>query len=251
MDQTNTPRYKHIIFDIDGTMIDTETGNVQALQDTLVEIENRKPELSELKFSAGIPGEVALRQLGVKDIETAGRIWNGHVRKYAHLVGVFDGILPLLEQLRTAGYQLGIITSKTREEFRVDFLPSGLAGFFGTIICVEDALHPKPSPYPMLKYLELTGADKTEVLYIGDSVYDMQCASNAGVDGALALWGCDSIRHIQATYYLTHPREVLSLLDTRKHPLAEMPWLRWAMELQFIAQAGLTYSKDFFDLERF
>ena len=42
----------------------------------------------------------------------------------------------------------------------------------------------------MLAYMERTGVCPRQILYIGDSIYDMQCAAQAGVDSCLALWGC-------------------------------------------------------------
>ena len=57
------------------------------------------------------------------------------------------------------------------------------------IICADDTAEHKPKPGPLLKYMEYTGARPSEVLYVGDTVYDMQCARGAGVDFALARWG--------------------------------------------------------------
>jgi ADP-ribose pyrophosphatase YjhB (NUDIX family) len=65
----------------------------------------------------------------------------------------------------------------------------------------------------------------------------------------LALWGHNSARHIRANYFFSNPYEAGYLLSVRKPE--QIPWMKWAMELQFIAQAGITYSDNAFDLERF
>lgn len=243
--------YKHIVFDIDGTLIDTEYATLHSLQDAIRELQKRTIELSELSFALSIPDEDTLKRLGVPDIGLGMRVWQDHFNRYLSTVSVFKGIRELLEELRKKHYKLGIITSQTKQEYKDGFLHFGLGNFFDAVICTEDSVRHKPDPEPMKKYLQTTGASEEDVLFVGDSIYDMQCASSAGVDCGLALWGCLSARHIQATYYFNMPDDVLSLLIKKAAVSMQKPWLSWAMELQALAQAGLAYSKDRFDLERF
>lgn len=86
---------------------------------------------------------------------------------------------------------------------------------------------------------------------MGDSIYDMLCARDAGIDFGLAMWGCRSVKHIYAAYYLNVPEDLIYSLDKLTDVFSGQEWLKWAMELQFISQAGLTYSGDVFDRERF
>jgi HAD superfamily hydrolase (TIGR01549 family) len=242
---------KHIVFDIDGTLIDTETAVLKSLQETMLKVTDKRIEIADLKFALGIPGKVTLKHLGIQEVTEAAEVWNSYFRQYAHTITVFNGVESLLQELQKQEYKLGIITSKNRAEYATDFLPFQLSEYFDTIICVEDAALPKPSPEPMIEYLKRTGANTCNVLYVGDSIYDFQCASNSGVEFGLALWGCKSIKHIYADYFFKTPRDILYMLNSNQHPFSEMPWLKWAMELQFISQTGITYSEDQFDKERF
>ncbi len=242
-------KYTHIIFDVDGTLINTEQALLCSLQDTLFELKGERPALNDLKFSFGIPGEETFKRLGINNSEEANRIWYHHFANYYASVGLFPGIETLIKDLHSKGYRLGIVTSRNRFEFGNDFPRFGLAEYFETVICAGDSGHSKPHPAPMLKYLETARIKSSEALYIGDTVYDMQCASGAGVDFGLALWGYNSARHIRAGYYFKTPYEVGYTLAIDQPE--QMPWLEWAMELQFIAQAGITYSENPFDLERF
>lgn len=203
-------KYQHIVFDIDGTMLDTEHVLLTILQEIVLELQNKRMDLSELAFTSGIPGDVALKQLGFDDPESVNKLWNDRFKENFHQVRIFEGIEAVLQQLTERNVTLGIITSKTHEEYRNDFLPFGLEKYFETIICVSDVQHPKPSPDSMFRYFELTGAAPEEVLYIGDTLYDMQCAKNAGADFALALWGATS-RHDGADYYLEQPQDILNI----------------------------------------
>lgn len=244
-------RYKYIIFDIDGTMLDSAYADLTALQKVLLELKNRSYLISDLQFALGIPGEVALKQLEVQDVSLANQLWNSYMKELSSTMKLFDGIKELLVELKSRGVELGIITSKNRKEFHNDFTPFGIDSFFDTIITLEDSVTPKPSAEPMLAYLKKTGANRQDVLYIGDTLYDRDCAERAGVDFGLAIWGCQSIKHIYATYYFKNPKDILYSLFQTIDAYKNLPWLKWAMELQFIGQAGITYSTDCFDRERF
>lgn len=199
-------KYKHIVFDVDGTLIDTLYSTTKALQDVLLEVTGRLYPLEELVFSYGIPGIDTLRQLEVADPLGALKQWEDRLEDYRQHDRVFDGIPGLLAALREAGCALGIVTSRTRAEFDADFAKLDIAPYFQSVICADDTEGHKPQPDPLLKYLERAGGGKGEALYIGDSVYDMGCARAAGVDFGLAGWGATQ-RH-EADYVFDVPFDV-------------------------------------------
>lgn len=205
-------KYKHVVFDIDGTMLDSEQADLLGLQKVLYELQGKEYKQYELYFALGIPGEVALAQLGIKDISMANQLWNNYMKEWAYTMRLFDGISELIIELKTKGTQLGIITSKNRHEYQSDFIPFGIDSYFNTIITVEDSVSPKPSAEPMLSYLKKTGANPEEVIYIGDTSYDWECARNARVDFGLAMWGCRSVKQINASYLFKTPKDMLYTL---------------------------------------
>ena len=211
-------KYKHIIFDIDGTLIDTEEAILRSLQDTVREMLHKDIGKPELKFALGIPGSVTLRKLGITDTERANGRWNEHLLKYKSRIRLFDGIPELLNSLKMNGYRLGIVTSKTRHEYTADFAaPFALSDYFGTVICVEDTARPKPYPDPLLTYLNTAHINAEDAIYIGDTLYDCLCAQNAGLDFGLAAWGNAATQEIPAAYIFKSPADVLpSLLENSK-----------------------------------
>ncbi len=220
-------KYKHIVFDIDGTLIDTEYAVLHSLQDTIKELSGREIPCSELKFALGITGADALEKLEIKDTSYGVELWVKKMGNYANTVKVFAGIIELLKNLLSLGYEMGIVTSKTREEFTHDFCPFGISHYFKTIICADDTQEHKPNAAPILKYVELSKADCSKVLYIGDSKYDSKCAENAGIDFALAVWGSHH-KQIRADYFLERPADLLSAItsiqsDQQVKPQSEFP----------------------------
>lgn len=208
-------KYTHIVFDLDGTLIDTEKPILTSLQEVIFRWQNKKVPLEDLRFALGIPGEDTLAKLGIAEKEKALSLWDELYQQHIPAVRPFPGIEPLLRELKANALVLGIITSKTKREYRNDFGQMGLSHYFDLVICAEDSIKHKPDPEPMLKYLACSGAHPKEVLYVGDTVYDMRCAQGAGVDSALVLWGCRQPREIQATYYLKEPRELLAVIKNK------------------------------------
>lgn len=205
-------KYKHIVFDIDGTLLNNEYAVLRSFQDTLKTVTGETVEMEELDFCLGITGEDSLKRLDIEDIPSVLALWVKNLYGYEDTVRIFDGIDELLETLTKAGYELGIVSSKTRGDFEHTFSKYSIAKYFKTSICAEDTEDHKPLPAPLLKYMELSGTKSNNLLYIGDSRYDSECAKNAGVDFALAVWG-HSREEIQADYYLNEPLDLLSAIS--------------------------------------
>lgn len=241
-----------IIFDIDGTLLNTEFGLIQSLRDTVLHFTNRAVPFEELtRFFSATSGD-ALIELGIKDVEAASSYWSNRYKgHYGDQVMLFDGMEELVKELHQKGFELGIVTSKTRAEYQIDFAHLPIAKYFSVVVCVEDAPKPKPDASPLLVCLERCNKSVDEALFIGDSKFDMQCAKSASVAFGLAVWGCNELNGMRADYYFNSAAEVSYQIGLRNSELSIPKWLRWAMELQFIGQAGITYSTDDFDLERF
>lgn len=244
-------KYTNIVFDIDGTLIDTEYAVLHSLQKTLEKVTGKTYEISNLKFSLGITGHAALSKLGIENIPVALELWTNYMTEFSGSVNVFSGLIPVLNSLISAGFKLGIVTSKTKKEYAAEFSKFGMDGLFETVVCADDTVEHKPLAAPLKKYMELSGTDYNQILYIGDSKYDMICAQNANVDFALAGWGADLNNEIASKYYLEKPEDLFKIIFPNRENYLMFRWLQRAMELQFLAQAGLTYSKDSFDIERF
>ncbi|BCG59350.1 HAD family hydrolase [Paenibacillus sp. URB8-2] len=208
--------YESIIFDIDGTLIDTEEAVIKGLQKMLETDYGRVVERERLIFALGIPGRDSLPQLGIEDVKRAHDRWNHFIHEFFETVKVFDGIADLLEGLKNKKATAGVVTSKTSQEVIDDFNPFGLTDYMDYTVCSSDTKKHKPNPEPLLKYLEISGADPKKSIYIGDTIYDYQCARDAGIDFGLALWGCINQENIDAKYKFEKPTDILEVVETLK-----------------------------------
>lgn len=204
-------KYKHIVFDVDGTLVDTEYAVLHSLQDTIKTFTGKEPPLEDLTFALGITGEDALKQLAFPDVPTALTRWIDYLNRYDDTVSVFHGIESSLETLSRMGCKCGIATSRIRDEFENEFQRFSIRRYFDIVVCADDTKEHKPTAAPLLKYMELSGADRSQVLYVGDSRYDRECARNAGVDFALAGWG-SHLKDIDAEYCLSAPVDLISIV---------------------------------------
>lgn len=203
--------YRTFIFDVDGTLIDTEKAVLGSLQKLMKSDYGQDLDAEQLSFVLGIPGADALPRLGVTDIDHANERWNEFMVDFSSTITIFNGINNLLMALNNQGLATGIVTSKTKEELQADFVPHGLMNMLQYVVCADDTARHKPHPEPLLKFLDLSGADRATAVYIGDTIYDSECARDAGIDFALALWGCRNPEAIDAKHRLSSPSDLLTM----------------------------------------
>lgn len=204
--------YMHVVFDMDGTLVDSERGDVLSLQSTLRDLMGHERTYEELRVVCGAIGSVALAEMGYTQEEIA-RIYPVWFRRTAETLGdapLFPGVEAVLTALRARGCRLGVVTSRQRDMYELGAAPNRFERFFIAAVCQEDTEKHKPAPEPLLAFMEQTGAAPARTLFVGDSRFDMECARAAGVDSALALWGAPN-PDLPATYRLRTPQELLSL----------------------------------------
>ncbi|MFA7033395.1 MAG: HAD family hydrolase [Bacteroidales bacterium] len=204
--------YKHIIFDIDGTLLDTEKTGVLSLQKTVKEMLNKDMSYDEIYPYFGIPSLKAVKMLGFPDLEAAAYRWEENFQSMMQYVTPFDGVEAMLKQLKENDKQLGIVTSRSEFEFSYDPHLKIWKQWFDYIVCSEDSPRHKPYPDPMLAYIDKSGAVPSECLYFGDTIYDFHCGNDAGVDFVLADWRNRGMQGVPAKYRCSNVKEMLQVI---------------------------------------
>lgn len=202
------------IFDVDGTLIDTEKMYLLPLQKTLRA--NGKPIAYDgLKKVFGITATDALRMLGVKDVSAVQKQWFSQIKDYQNEAKVYPGIRETLAKLHANSHQhLAIATSKIKAEFQRDVVRFGLDRYFDAFVFSNEIVHGKPAPDLILKGIEKLAADPATTIYIGDTIYDLQAAHAAHVAFGLAGWRVQKTSEFaNSDYYFAKPTDILAIGD--------------------------------------
>ena len=209
--------YKSVIFDVDGTLLNSDQAIILALQKVLQEEMDIEYPSEKLTYLLGMTSVNSLRMLEISNVERANEKLLHYLGVYHNLLSIYSGIEKMLEKLVENKIHTGIVTSKTREEFKADFIPFGLLKYFSHVICADDTAKHKPEPDPLLKYMEQTGVNPKTAIYIGDTVFDQICANEAKIDFGLALWGAKQPEAISATHRLDHPEDIYRFMHLIQH----------------------------------
>lgn len=205
---------RHVVFDIDGTMINTALANLCSLRDAVRTFTGVDHSHEELTFSLGRSAVDTMKILGVDPslYESVVNMWEESLQNYADTIHYFPGIPQVVKQLHDMGHPLGIVTSQSRAEFMSFRILDEVRPYFSVVICAGDTEKHKPNPDPLLKYAELAKADITNVTYIGDSPYDKACAITAGAKFILAPWGSSQPVEVEDQFRASSPEDILNLI---------------------------------------
>ena len=205
-------KYKCIIFDLDGTVLDTERMNFVPLQRLIKDELGIKMDYNDLLKYKAYAGKKTLEELGVKDIEKSYSKWVKYVNEFEEGAILYDGFNEVFKQLTDKNIICGIVSSKTRNQYEIDFVSKGLDKYIQCKVLEEDTERHKPYPDPLLKFTEIVGVDPKDCMYIGDTIFDFKATKEAGMDFGIALWGADSLDRIKADYEFLKPIDILKAI---------------------------------------
>ncbi len=179
--------YRAIVYDLDGTLLDTYEMNTFSLLRVLHEEGLTTFTEADLKPFFAMAGLDVMYHLKLKEPEHAYARWVEYANHYqAH---VFTGVEELLKKTKELGYLQGIVSSKMRKQYEIDFVSKGLANWIDASILKDDTQNHKPHPEPLFKVCELLNVQPSDAIYVGDAVTDYVATQAAGMDFAYARWG--------------------------------------------------------------
>lgn len=215
-----------VLFDLDGTLIDTAPDMVAALNAVLAE-ENQPPvALSDARDHVS-HGSAALVKLGFgaeqgqtdyqRRIE---RFLSNYRQQLSTDSRLFDGMEPLLQHLESLGIRWGVVTNKPAwltdplmEELRLSRRAS-------CIISGDSVAERKPHPLPMLTAANIAGIDPRHTLYLGDASRDIEAGNAANMLTLVANWGYIDETQTPDSWgakgFLDHPMDCLDWITTAR-----------------------------------
>ncbi|MDA3899221.1 MAG: HAD-IA family hydrolase [Spirochaetes bacterium] len=206
-------KYKTFLFDADGTLLDTVNLIIKCFEYTLSHYGKPVPERSVIASHIGIPfKKQIIFYFGDISEEMAEEIWNFYreyqLKHYQDYIALFPDTLEVLQQLKSKGAQLGVVTSRSNSTLDLFLKHLNIYDIFDVIITPDDVSRPKPDPEPSVKALRMLNAEAADSLFIGDAIYDQMSAVGAGIDFALVSW-----THIPITVFNPEPAVQLQSMN--------------------------------------
>ncbi|MBP0982697.1 MAG: HAD-IA family hydrolase [Oscillospiraceae bacterium] len=208
--------YKLVIFDLDGTLLNTIGDLAAAGNHTLAEMGfPQHPEESFKHFVGnGIPKLIERMLPPGHDKPTEERAYAMFTEYYSQhksdLTKPYPGMRELVRELREKGVVCGCNSNKAHE-FSAELVRQNYGGDIAEVIGFGAGFQPKPDPGAALELIRRAGVDPQEALYVGDSDVDIMTGHNAGIDVCAALWGFRSYEELAAREptYFAHDAEEL------------------------------------------
>ena len=213
-------KYKAVIFDLDGTLLDTLEDLADSVNYVLDKfgyplmdkktvrsfLGNGIRKLMDLSLPAGLTEEQ-------KDAAFA--VFKTYYIDHCQIkTKPYDGMVDLLKTLSEEGYKLAIVSNKTYLAVK-ELNDTHFSKYVRTAIGEKPGIRKKPAPDTVLKALEILGCKREETIYVGDSEVDKSTADNVPMDCILVSWGFrdkPQLTALHAKYLVDSPQEILKCL---------------------------------------
>ena len=179
-----------VLFDLDGTLVDSYRLYLESYRRAVEPVIGRRPSIEEIAArAASAERHFLLEWIGEERLDEC---HEALCRHYAELHGAlgegpYEGVREMLTGLGSAGLLLGIVTGKGRRLWEVTE-PTLPADLFSVVVTEDDVARPKPDPEGLIAAARRLSVPPARIAYVGDSIADLKAARAAGMRVAAALW---------------------------------------------------------------
>ena len=187
-------RINTIVFDLDGTLLNTLDDIADSMNYALEECGYPKREKSEIRKFIGGGASVLVASavpegLSASEVDACKNIFLRHYVKNANnKTDLYDGIRPLIHRLAADGYPMGVVSSKGDGPVK-ELIHSYFGEDMAVAIGERPDIRKKPAPDAVLKAIEILQSETEQAVYVGDSEVDVETAKNAGIPFIIVTWG--------------------------------------------------------------
>lgn len=200
-------RFDLIAFDWDGTLFDSTAIITRCIQLAIVDVGGRLPSDKDAAYVIGLGLMQALAHAApdvpVDKYPELGARYKHHYLAHQDDISLFDGVLPMLADLKSRNYVLTVATGKSRRGLDDALQASALQGLFDGSRTADETAG-KPHPLMLQELMQEFGVTPGRVLMVGDTTHDLQMALNAGCPSVGVSYGA----HEPDTFTQLHPRFV-------------------------------------------
>jgi phosphoglycolate phosphatase len=194
------PAYRLVIFDWDGTLMNSTPDIARAIQAACRDLELPVPDAAAANWVIGLSLERALYSV-VPDLTEAQRPlfidrYRYHFLRRDPHIELFDGVRSMLNDLRDRSLTLAVATGKSRVGLDRTLAATGLKDYFAITRCADETFG-KPHPAMVQEIMRHVGIEPYEVIMVGDTTHDLDMAANAQVHGLGVTYGAHPIEHLR------------------------------------------------------
>lgn len=199
-----------LLFDLDGTLIDTNELIVQSFLHTLGKYRPNEYAREDVYQFMGPTLEESFTKVNAEKMEEMTATYRAfNKQEHDNYVKEFDTVYETIKTLKEQGFKLGIVTTKVRDVVMMGMNLTRLTEFFDVIVTIDDVENAKPHPEPVQKAMALLGSIPEETIMVGDNYHDIEGGQNAGVKTAAVAWSIKG-KEFLASYNPDYMLEQLS-----------------------------------------
>lgn len=208
--------YKAVVFDWDGTLMDSTHYIVGAIQGACADLELAVPTARDASWVIGMSLQAALYklvpELDEKNVDLFIKRYGYHYRRLQHEICMFDGQIDLLNKLKEKGALLGVATGKSRRGLDTYIQQLNLSHTFDVTKTVDEA-RGKPDPDMLFQIMQELDLSADSVLMVGDTTHDVLMANAAGVDSLAVSYGA----HAKDLLFDAKPTALVDTVPDMQH----------------------------------
>lgn len=180
-----------VIWDMDGTLVDTASVVPDAFIDTAQTYGDNSPSREDViaLYRFGEPAAIITQLLGRPVTDAELDHFHTLLRRRSHEVHPYDGVEDTLGRLHERGHRMAVFTGNSTEAASILLGGCGLLPYFRTVVGGDEIEHPKPDPEGVLLACARLAVEPATSLYVGDAPADVLAGSAAGAVGVVAGWG--------------------------------------------------------------
>lgn len=182
------------LFDVDGTLVDSTKTIIAGLGDAFEKFARHRPDPVLLQATIGMPltEQMRMYQLHEPTSDRLKEMIDYTIERYRAHGGFtipFESAVAALHHLKQSGFGIAVVTSRNSVELEHFFADFPLASSIDAAVCASDVVMPKPNPECAILACDKLGVAPHEAVYIGDSIFDMQCARQAEIATIAVTYG--------------------------------------------------------------
>lgn len=208
-------KFDAVLFDIDGTVLNTGEYIFQAYKYTLRLHLKREVTWEDVVPVLGLPFENCYRILtNLEKVDHLMECHHQYQSQNPHFVKAYEGTLKTLQVLKKAKVAIAAVTSHTGNLLIRNLKIAGVDKYFKVIITPLDVKKPKPDPESIYKALEILDVKPKKTVFIGDSPADIEAGKKAGVKTIAALYGFhgEKLLKLKPDYIVSDISQITSLI---------------------------------------